>query len=162
MAASDYILKIESVRGETRRRDGDDDLIEVLTFEFGASSSHFQGGPTTKHRAYSNMRFTKLLDKSSTTIQQLLSTNAQIRQATLTARKAGGEQHLIYYKVVLRDAYVVSYKVRGEDLPDEYRSMPRDEFELSFTKIDVEYTEQTQRGTRGVTKNFSDDVRSNE
>jgi type VI secretion system secreted protein Hcp len=160
MAASDYILKIESVRGETKRANSEDDSIQVMTFEFGMSSSHFQG-PGPKHRSYTNIRFAKLLDRSSTAIQQLLATNTKIRQATLTVRKAGGEQ-IGYYAIILKDAFVVSYKIKGEDLPDEFRSLPRDEFEISFSKIEIEYSEQTQKGLKGATSTFRDDICSNE
>ena len=34
MASTNFTLKIESIRGETKR-DGKDDLIEVLSFEYG-------------------------------------------------------------------------------------------------------------------------------
>jgi type VI secretion system secreted protein Hcp len=160
MASSDYILKIESVRGETKRANSEDESIQVMTFELGMSSSHFEG-PGPKHRRYTNLRFTKLLDRSSTALQQMLATNSKIRQATLTVRKAGGEQ-IIYYTIILKDAFIVSYKIRGEELPDEFRSLPRDEFEISFSKIEIEYSDQTQKGFKGSTSTFRDDIRSNE
>ena len=160
MASSNYILKIESVRGETRRN-GKDDLIEVLSFEYGVSAGHFQGEATSKRRNYTNVRFTKLIDRSSVGILQMLATNSKIRQATLSLSKAGGDE-LIFYKIVLKDAYIVSYKIRGEDLPDEFRSMPRDEFEISFRRIEVEYEEQDEKGLKGGLVSFTDDIGKNE
>jgi type VI secretion system secreted protein Hcp len=160
MASTNYILKIESIRGETKRG-GKDDLIEVLSFEYGMSAGHFQGEGNAKRRNYTNVRFTKLIDRSSLTIQQMLATNAKIRQATLTLSKAGGDP-LTFYKVVLKDAFIVSYKIRGEDLPDEFRSFPREEFEISFRRIEVEYEEQDQQGLRAGSVSFTDDIGSNE
>ncbi len=160
MASSNYILKIESIRGETRRN-GKDDLIEVLSFEYGVSAGHFQGEATSKRRNYTNVRFTKLIDRSSVGILQMLATNSKIRQATLSLSKAGGDE-LIFYKIVLKDAYIVSYKIRGEDLPDEFRSMPRDEFEISFRRIEVEYEEQDEKGLKGGLVSFTDDIGKNE
>lgn len=157
---TNYILKIDSVRGETRR-EGKDDLIEVLSFEYGISAGHFQGEGNSKRRAYTNVRFTKLVDRSSVTIQQMLATNSKIRQATLTLNKAGGEQ-LEFYKVTLKDAYIVSYKIRGEDLPDAYRSLPRDEFEISFRRIEIEYEEQNEQGLRKGGVSFADDIGAND
>jgi type VI secretion system secreted protein Hcp len=160
MASTNYILEIESVRGETRRH-GKDDLIEVLSFEYGISAGHFQGEGNSKRRNYTNVRFTKLIDRSSVGIQQMLATNSKIRQATLRLSKAGGDE-LIFYKVVLKDAYVVSYKLHGEDLPDEFRSMPREEFEISFRRIEVEYEEQNEKGLKAGGVSFMDDIGSNE
>ena len=160
MASTNYVLKIESVRGETKR-DGKDDLIEVLSFEYGISAGHFQGEGSSKRRKYTNIRFRKLVDRSSVAIQQMLATNSKIRQATLTLSKAGGEE-LIFYKVVLKDAYIVSYKVHGEDFPDEFRAFPKDEFEISFRRIEIEYEEQNNRGLRGGHVSFMDDIGSNE
>ncbi len=160
MASTNYVLKIESIRGETKR-DGKDDLIEVLAFEYGISTGHFQGAANSKRRNYTNVRFTKLVDRSSVAIQQMLATNSKIRQATLSLSKAGGEQ-LIFYKVTLKDAYIVSYKIRGEDLPDEFRSMPREEFEISFRRIEIEYEEQSQKGLKAGGVSFVDDIGSNE
>ena len=160
MASSNYILKIESVRGETRRK-GKDDLIEVLSFEYGVSAGHFQGEANSKRRNYTNLRFTKLIDRSGVAILQMLATNSKIRQATLTLSKAGGDE-LIFYKVILKDAYIVSYKLHGADLPDEFRSMPREEFEISFRRIEVEYEEQNEKGLKGGGVSFMDDIGSNE
>jgi type VI secretion system secreted protein Hcp len=160
MASTNYILKIESIRGETKR-DGKDDLIEVLSFEYGISAGHFQGEGSSKRRKYTNIRFRKLVDRSSVVIQQMLATNSKIRQATLTLSKAGGDE-LIFYKVVLKDAYIVSYKVHGEDFPDEFRALPKDEFEISFRRIEIEYEQQNNRGLKEGHVSFMDDIGSNE
>jgi type VI secretion system secreted protein Hcp len=158
---TNYILKIESVRGETKR-EGKDDLIEVLSFEYGISAGHFQGEGSSKRRKYTNVRFRKLVDRSSVVIQQMLATNSKIRQATLTLSKAGGEEELIFYKVVLKDAYIVSYKVHGEDIYDEFRAFPKDEFEISFRRIEIEYEEQNNKGLKAGHVSFMDDIGSNE
>lgn len=160
MASTNYILKIESIRGETKR-DGKDDLIEVLSFEYGISAGHFQGEGSSKRRKYTNIRFRKLVDRSSVVIQQMLATNSKIRQATLTLSKAGGDE-LIFYKVVLKDAYIVSYKVHGEDFSDEFRALPKDEFEISFRRIEIEYEQQNNRGLKEGHVSFIDDIGSNE
>ncbi len=160
MASTNYILKIESIRGETKR-DGKDDLIEVLSFEYGISAGHFQGEGSSKRRKYTNIRFRKLVDRSSVVIQQMLATNSKIRQATLTLSKAGGDE-FIFYKVVLKDAYIVSYKIHGEDFPDEFRALPKDEFEISFRRIEIEYEQQNKRGLKEGHVSFMDDIGSNE
>ncbi|MGH6811166.1 MAG: type VI secretion system tube protein Hcp [Methylocella sp.] len=160
MASTNFTLEIESVRGETRRH-GKEDIIEVLSFEYGVSTGHFQGEGNSKRRNYTNVRFAKLIDRSSVGIQQMLATNSKIRQATLRVSKAGGDE-LIFYKVILKDAYIVSYRLHGEDLPDEFRAMPREEFEISFRRIEVEYEEQNEKGLKAGQVSFADDIGSNE
>jgi type VI secretion system Hcp family effector len=98
MASTNFTLEIESVRGETKRH-GKEAIIEVLSFEYGISTGHFQGEAKSKRRNYTNVRFTKLIDRSSVGIQQMLATNSKIRQATLSLSKAGGDE-LIFYKVI--------------------------------------------------------------
>ncbi|MCL2385296.1 MAG: type VI secretion system tube protein Hcp [Alphaproteobacteria bacterium] len=159
MQSTNYILKIESIRGETRR-DGKDDLIEVLSFEYGISAGHFEGRQT-KRRNYTNIKFSKIVDRSTAAIQQMLVSNSNIRQATLTLSKAGGDQ-LVYYTLILKDAYIVSYKVHGEDFPDDYRALPREEFEISFRQIEVDYEVQNQKGLKGGAVSFRDDIGTNE
>lgn len=160
MASTNFTLEIESVRGETKRH-GKEAIIEVLSFEYGISTGHFQWEAKSKRRNYTNVRFTKLIDRSSVGIQQMLATNSKIRQATLSLSKAGGDE-LIFYKVILKDAYIVSYKLHGEDLPDEFRSFPREEFEISFRRIEVEYEEQSEKGLKAGHVSFADDIGSNE
>ena len=160
MASTNFTLEIESVRGETTRH-GKEDIIEVQSFEYGISTGHFQGEGNAKRRNYTNVRFTKLIDRSSVGIQQMLATNSKIRQATLRLSKAGGDE-LIFYKVILKDAYIVSYKLHGEDLPDKFRSFPREEFEISFRRIEVEYEEQNEKGLKAGQVSFADDIGSNE
>ncbi len=161
MTSTNYVLQVESVRGETRRN-GKDDLIEILAFEYGISAGHFQGEPGHKRRTYTNVRFKKLIDRASVTIQQMLAQNSNIRQATLTLSKSGGTEPLVFFKLVLKDGYFTSYKVRGEESADEYASMPREEFEISFGRIEIEYAEQNEKGLKGGSVNFADDIATNE
>jgi type VI secretion system secreted protein Hcp len=161
MGTTNYTLQIESVRGETKRN-GKTDLIEVLGFEYGVSAGHFQGETGHRRRSYTNVRFTKLTDRSSVTIQQMLAQNSKIRQATLSLTKSGGDEPLVYYKVVLKDGFFTSFKIRGEDAADEYASMPREEFEISFRRIEIEYEEQSETGVKGGSVSFADDIATNE
>ena len=45
MVQTNFTLEIESVRGETKRH-GKEAIIEVLSFEYGISTGHFQGAQT--------------------------------------------------------------------------------------------------------------------
>ena len=92
----------------------------------------------------------------------MLATNGKIKKATLTVEKAGDKdadgKPLIYYRLILSDAYISSYKICGEELDDEFGTIPRDEFSINFRKIDVEYTEQHRSGGGAGAVMFSDEL----
>jgi len=157
MATTDYHLIIESIRGETKRPTGDDGM-DILRFELAADVVRDgMTGQAQGRRRYTDMKFHKILDKASPTIMQMLAQNAKIRKATLTCRKTGGHA-LEYYKIVLSDAYIASYKVVGADFKDEFGAIPREEFTINYRKIDVEYTKQNDKGGADGTVNFSDSL----
>jgi len=165
MMQTNYQLTIESVRGEMKR-DGKTDQIEVRSFEFGVEVARDgASGQASQRRRYTDVTFTKLVDRSSPSIQQLLATNGKIKKATLTVEKAGDKdadgKPLIYYRLILSDAYISSYKICGEELDDEFGTIPRDEFSINFRKIDVEYTEQHRSGGGAGAVMFSDELDSN-
>ncbi|WP_400770865.1 type VI secretion system tube protein Hcp [Methylosinus sporium] len=160
MSSTNYTLQIDSVRGEARRG-GKDDLIEVLGFEYATTANHFQGEPGHKRRSYSNVRFRKVVDRSSVTIQQMLAQNTKVRKATLSLTKGGGEP-LVYYTLILKDAYFVSYKICGEDAADEFAALPKEEFEISYRRLEVEYEAQDDRGLKDGAVSFADDIASND
>ena len=155
MATTDYHLVIESVRGETKRPTGDNGL-DILRFEYAVDVARdAASGTASGRRRYSDVKFQKIIDQSSPTILQMLAQNRKIGKATLTCRKSGG-QALDYYKVVLSDGYISSYKVVGASMTDEFGAIPREEFCINFRKIDVEYTKQNAKGGPDGTVNFSD------
>ena len=160
MSSTNYHLTIESVRGEMKR-DSKDHGIEVQRFEFGASVARDgASGAGKQRRQYTDVKFSKLVDKSSPTLQTMLATNAKIKTATLTAHKAAGDNALVFYKIVLTDGYVSSYKILGMDFGDEFGAIPRDEFSINFRKIEVTYVKQNQKGDADGSVMFTDEVNS--
>lgn len=156
MPNTDYHLLIEGVRGEFKR-DGKDEGIEIQRFEFGAQVARDgASGQARQRRRYTDVKFNKVLDRASPTLQTMLATNAKIKKATLSVHKAAGDKRLLYYKVILSDAYVSFYNVVGEDSEDRFGSIPRDEFCINFRKIEVEYTKQSQEGDKDGGVSFSD------
>ena len=158
MSNTNYHLTIESVRGEMKREQKDHG-IEVMTFEFGASVARDgASGQGKQRRQYTDVKFTKLVDRSSPTLQSMLATNSKIKTATLVVAKAGGDNPLEYYKVILSDAYIASYKIRGADFQDQWGAIPRDEFSINFRKIEVTYVKQDQKGLPDGSVMFSDEI----
>jgi type VI secretion system secreted protein Hcp len=160
MASCDYKLVIESVRGEMKR-EGTHDGIDVQRFEFGAEVARDgASGLARQRRRYSDVKFTKLVDRASPTLQSMLATNTKIRKATLSCYKGDGDKRLLFYQVTLSDAYISAYRIIGEDFRDEFGAIPRDEFSINFRKIDVDYTKQNNKGDADGTISFSDQLDS--
>lgn len=162
MAHTDYRLTIDSVRGELRRT-AQNEGMEIQSFEYSADAPHDAAtGQATGRRRYSDVTFAKLLDKSSPMLQLMLSHHSKIRKATLTCYKAGdGGDMLKYYEVIWSDAYISSYRIRGEDRGDEFGALPRDEFTLNFRKVEVNYTMQTAQGGSAGSTSFADELNEN-
>jgi len=117
-------------------------------------------GSARQRRRYSDIKFHKLVDRASPSIQTMLATNAKIKKATLSVFKGDGDKRLLFYKVTLTDAYISSYKIVGMDFEDKFGALPRDEFTINFRKIDVDYTKQNQKGDADGTVSFSDQLDS--
>jgi type VI secretion system secreted protein Hcp len=69
-------------------------------------------------------------------------TGEHIKEATLTVRKAGGEQQE-FYKITLEDVMISSYQAGGSG----NQALPVDQFSLNFAKIDFEYKPQKEDGS---------------
>jgi type VI secretion system secreted protein Hcp len=160
MSKTDYRLTIDSVRGELKRPTTQPEAIEVLSFEFSADAPHDAAtGQATGRRRYSDVTFTKLVDKSSPMLQTMLAQHSNIRKATLTCFKAGDHGELLkFYEVSWSDAFISSYRVRGQFLPDEFAALPRDEFTINFRKIEVKYTVQASLGGSAGDTMFTDEL----
>ncbi len=163
MAKTDYVLEIDSVRGETKRG-GKNQLIEIREFEF--STLVPQDGATgeaTGRRRYSNVTFRKVVDSSSPILQQMLATHSKIRKATLTLSKTGtNKESFKYYKLIVSEGYISSYRILGKHIEDEFGAIPRDEFAINFKKIVVDYMVQANSGASDGNLSFIDDITANQ
>jgi len=125
MAAIDYFLKLDGISGESKdsKHKGE---IEVLSFSFvetQSGSPGVGGGGGAGKVHMSDFTFTARTSKASPQLFMHCAQGKHIKQAFLTARKAGGSQQE-YLKIKLNDVLVSSYafgggeekiKVRGSD-----------------------------------------------
>ena len=156
MAAVDYFLKIDGIDGESQddRHKGE---IEVLSFSWGESQAgavaHGGGGGAGKV-SMQDFHFTMKSSKASPKLFLHCATGQHIKEATLTARKAG-ERPIEYLKYKLTDILVSSYQIgSGGDTPSE-------EVSLNFTKLEVEYRTQNADGSLGSPVNAGWDLKTN-
>lgn len=156
-ALSDVFLHVVTrragaVKGESTTPGHEDD-IAVQAWSWGvAASSAIGSTAATARRAYRPLVVFKGVDAASTALMSALATNDEVREATLTMRKAGGEA-VDYFRMTLSNARVVDVDL---DVPPA--GLPRERVTIAFTDIEVEYTRQQDGGGGGAASTFSDEV----
>lgn len=156
-AASDFFLSVQAKRagklkGEATSSDHADDIL-IQAWRWGASASTAVGSVQgTARRSYQSLTVVKKIDSSSTGLLAALATNDEIKEATLSMRKAGGEQQ-DYFKIKLQGARIVNVEYSTDE-----RANTLETVSIAFTKVDVEYRNQRQAGGMGGAFTFSDEV----
>ncbi len=150
MAAVDYFLKIDGIKGESKD-DKHKDEIEIQSFSWGAtqSGSMAQGGGGGAGKVnMQDFHFTVFHGVASPKLMLACASGQHIATAELTARKAGKEQQE-YMKVKFSDILISSYQTGGSSGSIN----PTDQVSFNFTKIEHQYFEQKKDGTlSGVIK----------
>lgn len=157
-AAVDYFLQIDGIEGESTddRHNGE---IEILSFSWGETNAgtHAGGGGGGAGKVQmQDFHFTTSMSKASPKLFESCATGQHIKQAVLTARKAGGDQQE-YLKVTLTDVLISSYQTdasRGD-------VVPTDSFSLNFAKIEFEYKPQKPDGSLDTTVRAGYDLKLN-
>ena len=152
--AGDMFLKLDGISGESAD-DKHKGEIDIMSFSFGVSQSGTQasgGGGGAGKASFQDLAVVKLADKSSPNLMLKCATGEHIKEATLTVRKAGGEQQE-YYKIKLSDLLVSSFQNTGSDGD----AIPTETLSLNYAKIEFEYKEQNAQGAlAGVVKSGYD------
>jgi type VI secretion system secreted protein Hcp len=144
MAAVDYFLKIDGIKGESAdsKQSGE---IELDSWSWGATQSGghaYGGGGGAGKVQMQDFHFCMRLNEASPKLLEACSSGKHIPQATLTCRKAGGEQGA-FLKVKFSDMLVSSYQTGGSGGSD---IVPVDQISLNFSKIEFEYFKQDKAG----------------
>ena len=146
--ASDYLLKIDGIKGESTDKKHPDE-IEIESFSWGATQSGTfaaGGGGGAGKVSFQDIHFTTKVNAASPNLMIACATGQHIKSALLTVRKAGKDQQE-YYTVKLSDNLVSSYQSGGSE---GSASLPVDQFSLNFAKIEFEYKTQKADGTLGA------------
>ena len=157
MATVDYFLKIDGIPGESTdgKHKGE---IQIESFSWGLSNSGpaAHGGGGAGKAAFQDFSFVTQVTKASPKLFLACASGAHIKQAILTARKAGKVQQE-FLKVTLSDLLVSSYQTEGSggDV------VPTDQVSLNFSKIEVSYREQKADGSLGENNVAGWDIKAN-
>jgi type VI secretion system secreted protein Hcp len=142
--SGDIFLKLNGIEGESKDQKHPNE-IQLETVSWGASNStsfNYGGGGGTGKVTMQDLHFTKVIDKASSKLFYHCCSGKHFPDATLTFRKAGGEQEE-YFQVKMTDLMVSSITwsdhAGGGSLAQEQGS-------LSFTKIEFIYKMQGQDG----------------
>ena len=142
-AASDYLLVLDGVPGESvdAKYPGS---IEIESFSFGVSNAGtiVGGGGGAGKANFSDVSFTKRLDKASPILYLNCANGKHLKSATLVLRKAG-DKPLEYYVVKLTDVIISSVQTGGAAGSD----VPMESLTLNFAKIEFIYTPQRADGS---------------
>ncbi|MBI4128724.1 MAG: type VI secretion system tube protein Hcp, partial [Parcubacteria group bacterium] len=138
--AFEYFLNIDGIPGESD--DGvHHDEIDLDSFRWGKTQPGIQrsdatsGGGNTGKARFSDISFTKKVDKASPLLMLAAADGRRLRTATLTARRPGGDDYLT---MTFSDVVVSSYTTGGGS-GDE----PIEEITLNFGKVEMEYKPHT-------------------
>src|SRR5262249_38821395 len=156
MAAVDFFLKIDGIEGESHDAQHKGE-IEVEAWSWGeAVSIHSPGGGSGAGKvAVRDIFFVKKVSKATPKLLDAIFSGEHLPKAVLTGRKAGGKQEE-FLKWTFTDVLVVSLQDRL--LPT---GVSRQEFSLSFAKIEHEYREQKADGSLGAPIRAGYDVKAN-
>ncbi len=161
MATTDFFLKLDGIKGESTdaKHKGE---IEIESFSAGLSNSGSfanapgAGGGSGKV-SFQDIHFTKKVDSSSPLLMLACATGSHVKEATLTCRKAGGDQQE-YLKIKLTDCLVSSFQEGGQG---DGKLIPVDQLSINFAKINFDYLPQDATGKVGNAIRSGYDLKAN-
>ena len=160
MAATDFCLVIDAVKGETadakwKEAGG----IDIESFSWGVSNAGSMsaiGGGGAGKASFQDIHFVKNVDKSSPALAQCCSTGKHISKAVLHVRKAGDGQKE-YYTVTLEDILISSFQASAAN----GNPIVMDSFSINYAKIKWEYKTQDSKGAMVAGGDFKYDLKMN-
>ncbi|MGZ6589549.1 MAG: Hcp family type VI secretion system effector [Solirubrobacteraceae bacterium] len=158
MAAVDFFLKFDGIKGESTDAEHKDE-IDVESWSWGEThaSAGAGGGGGAGKVAVQDFHFTMRQNTASVGLMQACATGQHIKNATLTGRRAGKEQQE-YLTFKFSDVLVSSFQTGGTEQADV---VPIDQVSFNFVKIEVDYRPQRPDGTLGNAVHFGFDVKQN-
>ena len=157
--AFDAFLKLDGISGDSFDKSHPGE-IEVLGWEEGlthpVSRGGAGGGAGAGKATFQDFHFTARLSSATPKLLLACASGQHVKTATLSCRKAGGEQVFEFLKFVLDDVLVSSVKSGGSSADQVV-----DTFTLNFAKIHVFFSTQSATGAPGGTTSAGWDLANN-
>jgi type VI secretion system secreted protein Hcp len=158
MAAVDYFLKLDAIKGESADAKHKDE-IDIESWSWGetmAPKTGRAGGAGAGKVQMQDFHFVMKQNRASLQLAKACATGQHIKNATLVGRKAGkGQQEYMIYKFY--DLLISSYQTGGAEGSDR----PVDSVAFNYAKLELEYRQQKADGSLGSAEKFSFDLKSN-
>jgi len=158
VAAVDYFLKIDGIQGESRdaKHKGEIDLESFSWGETAGTAAPGSGGGGGAGKVHvEDLHVVMKLNKASPLLFLACATGQHLKQAILTARKAGKAQ-LEFLVFKFTDLLVSSYHTSGSTDVE-----PTDQVAFNFGRIEVEYRPQNPDGSLSTAVKSGWDVKAN-
>jgi type VI secretion system secreted protein Hcp len=155
--ASDIFAKIGDIKGESLDSKHKDE-IEVLSFSWGVTNTGakgFGGGGGEGKATFHDLSFVHNIDKASPVLMQACATGTHVKEATITHRKAGKDQH--DYLIIKMNDIIITGVTDGE----ASGQAGSETVSLAFAKIDLEYKPQKADGSLDTGIHFKFDLKAN-
>jgi type VI secretion system secreted protein Hcp len=157
VAAVDYFLKIDGIQGESRdaKHKGEIDLESFSWAEVNTGAHGGGGGGGAGKVEIQDLHVVMKMNKASPLLFLACAAGQHLKQAVLTARKAGKAQ-LEFLVFKFTDLLVSSYQTGGSaDLE------PTDHVSFNFGRIEIEYRPQKPDGSLDAAVKAGWDVKAN-
>lgn len=139
--ASDFLLKIDNIKGESAQA-GYPDWIEVASWNWGESQTgtmHAGAGGGAGKVSMQDFSFSSPMSSATADLVAKCANGEHLKKVELHARKAGGKQE-VFLKLLLENCLVSSYSTGGSG------DVPMETFSINFQKIKMEYFKQDAKG----------------
>lgn len=153
--AADIFIKIGDIKGESTDAKHKDE-VEVLAWSWGVShAGPVSGGGSRAGKAvFADFHFTHHIDKASPRLMRACAVGEHIKEATITARKAGkGQQEYLIIK--MNDVIITSVH---PSLSEDATSL--ENVTIQPAKFDFEYKAQKPDGTFDAGQHFKYDIKA--
>jgi type VI secretion system secreted protein Hcp len=160
MAAVDFFLKIDGIKGESQDAKHKDE-IQLQSWSWGENNAGSHGGTAGGGAGKVKMKdfsFAMNTNAASPALFLNCAQGAHIKSAQLTCRKAGKDQQE-YLKIYFTDLLISSYETGGSE---EKATLPVDTIAFNFAQIKMEYAPQKADGTLGSPIIFGYNVQKNQ
>jgi type VI secretion system secreted protein Hcp len=153
-SATDYFIKIETIKEGECTKKGFEKYIEVESFSWGVTQggthSHGTGGGAGKVEM-GDFVILKMIDASSPKLLLNCAKGSHIGEAVFIARKAGGGQQ-VFLVYTLSGSLVTSYKILtggswGSHPEEKANAILIEKITIAFTKIEMAYKPQKADGS---------------
>ena len=156
--AVDIFAKIGDIKGESIDAKHKEEL-EVLSWSWGVSQSGSMSsgsGQVQGKASFNDFNFTHHVDKASPVLLKACATGEHIKEATITVRKAGKEQHE-FLVIKMSDVLITGVHMNNSGDP----AATAEGVAMQFAKVDLEYKAQKADGTLEAGLHFKYDIKAN-